>query len=360
MTPHAIERRRWIMLALVAGALLAIVSALVNAWDLDRLKPPQAAGRVLPGFEKAAGAAEAITIATKDADYHIVRTDRGWVLRDRGDYPVQRERLAQFTQGLATLMYVRPMTHDPAKLDRIGLGDPAKGGEGVAVQVQNGQGALLANLVIGMTPTGVYARQPDKSQAWAVKGDLPPMKDPAQWLDLAPLTIDPSQIVRVTIQPASGPAYVLVRKRTGGDFSLEAPFDNFLVLTPDGLNAAGAAFANLKPVDVAGAPAVQGPPAARVTALTSGGVSIEGELFALGERYWLKLVARGDTSAAQTAAQAINARAAAWAYGLSALDYADFAPPLSMLARAPYTPPATQSPAPPPPSSQPPSAGGAP
>jgi hypothetical protein len=186
-----------------------------------------------------------------------------------------------------------------------------------------------------------------------VKGDLPPMKDPAQWLDLAPLAIDAARIARVTIQPATGPAYVLTRKQPGGDFSLEKPFDNLLVLTPEGLNSAGAAFANLRPIDVAGAPAVTGAAAARVTASTQDGVSIEGELFAQGERYWLKLVARGDTPAALATAQAINSRAAAWAYGLSALDYADFAPPLSALARSPYTPPA-------PPVTQPPSAGGAP
>jgi hypothetical protein len=40
MTPHATERRRWTTLALIVGALLAIISAVVNVWDLN---PPEAA-----------------------------------------------------------------------------------------------------------------------------------------------------------------------------------------------------------------------------------------------------------------------------------------------------------------------------
>jgi hypothetical protein len=333
--PLALERRRMATLALVATAALAAVSALVTQLDAARLKPPHAEGPVLPDFAKSAGAAEAITIATKDSTYRIVRTQRGWTLPDRGDYPVARERLAQFTDGIASLSFVRPMTRDPAKFDRLGLGDPAKGGDGVWVQVQNAQGALLANLMLGITPSGLYMRRNDDAQAWALKGDLPPLKDPSQWLDLTPLTIDPARITRVSVQPSAGPAYALVRAEKTSDFRLEGPFDQFLVLTPDGLNSAGQAFAFLKPNDVAAAPAIAGAPSARVSMRTVDGLVIDGELFALPPRHWLKLVAHAEAPGAAQDAQAINARAAAWAYGLTALDYLNFAPPLSVLARAP-------------------------
>lgn len=333
--PLAQERRRIATLALGAAALLAVISAAVIELDAARLKPPEATGPVLPDFARQAVAAEAITIATRDATYRIVRTPRGWTLPDRGDYPVARERLARFTEGLASLAYVRPMTRDPAKLDRLGLGDPAKGGEGVSVQVQNAQGALLANLLLGVTPSGVYMRRRDDNQTWALKGELPPLKDPSQWLDLTPLSIDPARIARVVVQPAQGPAYALSRSPGRADFRLESPFDGYLLLTPDGLNAAGQAFAFLKPNDVAAAPAISGAPSARVAMHTSDGLVIEGELFQQPPRHWLKLVARAEAPQADADAKAINARAAAWAYGLTALDYLNFAPPLSLLARTP-------------------------
>ena len=211
------------------------------------------------------------------------------------------------------------------------------------MQVQTAQGALLANLVLGMSPSGIYMRAPDKEQAWAVRGDLPPLKDPAQWLDLAPLAVDVGRFAHALVQPASGVAYSLTRNERG-DFQLDPPFSGYLVVTPDGVNRAGRAFATLRPIDVAAAPAIAGVASARVTTRTSDGLALEGELFEQGGRHWLKLVARGETPAAQTEAQAINARAAAWAYGLSEMDYLDLAPPLANLARAPnalapYQPP---------------------
>lgn len=73
---------------------------------------------------------------------------------------------------------------------------------------------------------------------------------------------------------------------------------------------------------------------------TADGLTLQGEVFEQGGRRWLKLVARGDTPGATQEAQAINARAAAWAYGLSGLNAADFAPPLAdLLAPPPSAPP---------------------
>jgi hypothetical protein len=344
MSTLAIERRRRATLALFLAALLALLAYAVYAFDLNRLKAPTASGPVLPAFGKLAGSASAITIATKDAAYHIVRSDRGWTLRDRGDYPVQRERLAQFTSGLATLSYLRPMTRDPNKLDRLALGDPAKGGDGVLIQVQNDQGALIANLVLGLTPTGLYVREPDKVQAWAVKGDLPPLKDPAQWLDLAPLSIAPDRLVDVLIEPPAGASYRLIRRSGAEPFALQAPYDRLPVRDPALIAAAGEGFAQIKPIDVVDAPAIEGVARARVTARTADGLTLTGELFEQGGRKWLKLIAHGEGDAAAEA-QTINTRAAAWAYGLSGFDYECFAPPLSALTQAPQLPAATAGPA---------------
>jgi hypothetical protein len=334
----AVERRRRAMFALLVAGLLAILAYAVTALDLNRLKAPTAAGPVLPGFAQSAAAANAITIQTKDAAYHIVRSERGWTLRDRGDYPVQREKLGQFTSGLATLAYLRPMTRDPNKLDRLGLGDPAKGGEGVLVQVQNDQGALLANLVLGLTPTGLYMREPDKTQAWALQGEMPPLKDPAQWLDLAPLSIAPERIVDVLIAPVAGGSYRLIRANGAAPFALQSPYDRLAVRDPALVAAAGESFSRLQPMDVVDAPAIDSAAVAHVTMRTADGLTIAGELIDRGGRKWLKLIAQGEGAAAEEA-QRINARAAAWAYGLSALDFETLAPPLATLTQPVQLPP---------------------
>jgi hypothetical protein len=329
------ERYRRVGWALLGAAILTVLALVATTMDARRLKPPEAVGAVLPGFDKTAGEANLIVIQSKDATYRIARTSAGWALRDKGDYPVRRERLAQFTAGLAGLKYVRPMTRDPAKLDRLGLGDPTKGGEGVLVQVQNAQGAYLANLVLGIEPRGLYVRDPSKEQSWAVKGELPPLKDAAAWLDLAPIAIDKGRIARVDIAPPAGPGFAVKRDPGVRDFHIERPFDRLLVLSPEGVNAAGESIAVFAPVDVAAAPAINGAIRARIIVRTFDGLVIEGEIYEIGARHWLKLVARGDNPAALAEAQSINTRAAPWAYGLSDMTYRDFAPPLGMIARTP-------------------------
>ena len=330
------ERYRRVGFTIAIVAVITLLAGLVATLDAQRLTPPSAAGPVLPGFAKASSEANLIVIQTRDATYRIARIGQGWALRDKGDYPVRRELLAQFTQGLAGLKYGRPMTRDPAKFDRLGLGDPDKGGDGVLVQVQNAQGAYLANLLLGIEPRGTYMRDPGKPQSWVVKGDLPPLQDPAAWLDLAPINIDKGRIGRVDLAPESGPPFSVKRdQQSDRDFSLAKPFDRFLVTTPDGLNDVGAAIAVLAPIDVAAAPAIAGNVRARIAAHTFDGLTIEGEIYGDGARHWLKLVARGDNPQAQAEAAGINARAAPWAYALADVDYQRVVPPLALIARAP-------------------------
>jgi hypothetical protein len=232
------------------------------------------------------------------------------------------------------------MTRDPDKFDRLGLGDPKKGGEGVLVQVQNAQGALLANLILGIEPRGLYARDPNKEQTWAIKGELPPLKDPAAWLDLAPIALDRSRIARVDVAPPAGAAYAVKRESMASrDFTVDKPFDRYIVLTPEGINAVGAGIATLAPADVAAAPAITGVLQARTITRTFDGLVIESELHFDKGRHWLKLVARGENPRAVEEAAAINARAAAWAYGMTEMSFRDFAPPLWLLVRSPTAPP---------------------
>ncbi|MGE3304054.1 MAG: hypothetical protein AB7M12_13190, partial [Hyphomonadaceae bacterium] len=124
------------------------------------------------------------------------------------------------------------------------------------------------------------------------------------------------------------------------------PYNDYLVLTPAGLNTTGDALAQLQPRDVAGAPAIAAPPRARVTLPTFDGLTVKAELAEQGGQRWVKLVASGEGQAAAGEAQRINERAGPWAYGLSALSFDDLAPPLSVLARAPGAAPLESAPAP--------------
>lgn len=332
------RRAVWIVGLAVVLTLVATVTVAIQSRSRDA---DAVAGPVLPGFAERVRDASRIVVVSKDARYEIQRTEKGWALKDRGNYPVRREALGQFTDGLKSLAYVRPMTRDPERHERLGLGDPAEGGSGILVQVEDSQGARLADLIVGEQPGGeIFLRKPGEDQTWQVRGRMPPLRDASKWLELTPLTLDVARIAGATVQPASGPAYTIARADTDASFALAAPYDTLNVTAPGRLGDAAVLLSQLEPVDVRPAAAIAGPPAARSRMRTFDGLAIEAELFEPGDgKYWVKLVARADAPEKAAEAAAVNASVAAWAYGLTEAQLRDIAPPLSQIAAQPEPPP---------------------
>ena len=336
-TEHAERRRAHVFtLFAVAGALAAIAAVTVGI-ENRASRPDSAAGAVVPGLADTIGQGQRIIITSAEANYRVERVQRGeeqiWVMRDRDDFPVSRARLDQLTRGLQDLRYVRRMTSDPAKHERLGVTDPREGGRGVLVQIEDGRGALLVNLILGIETGGpaggVYVRRPDQEQAWAARGELPPLRDIASWLDLRLLDLAPGRLARVEIAPSVGRAYILARDSAETPWRIFSPA--LAPLAASSVAAAAERITQVSPVDVRTAPAVQGLARARVRALTFDSVVIEGELIESDARTWLKLVARAQTPEQEPAALELNNRVAAWAYALSPLDAESLAPPLSSL-----------------------------
>jgi hypothetical protein len=327
------RRGRALQLFMIAGAL-AVIAAITTAIDARSSRPDLASGPVVPGLEETIADAERITVTSTEASYRLERIERGqervWVMRDRGDFPVVNERVERLLTGLQRLRRVRRMTSDATKHERLGVGDPGAEGRGIAIQVEDGRGALLVNLILGVEPDGgLYVRRPNEDQTYAAAGELPPLRDVSTWLDLRPLDLAPERLARVEIMPAEGRAYILARDTAEAAWRIATP-----ALAPSSQTLVAATaerVARLSPVDVQAAPAVQGPARARLRATTFDGVQVDAELIETDGRTWLKLVARAPSPEQEAAALDINNRASAWAYALSAADAQEFAPPLATL-----------------------------
>ena len=349
MTTDLAERRKGqaLSLFLLAAALIAVAAVTIGI-EMRASRPDLASGLVAPGLHDMIGAGRRIIITSSDASYRIERAQRGnesiWVMRDRGDYPVLSGRLAQLTQGLEQLHYTRRMTTDPAKFERLGVGDPRHGGHGVLVQIEDARGALLVNLILGTVPTAgqnvVYVRRPDDNQTWAAEGPLPPLRDIASWLNLRPLDLPVERLAHVEITPQQGRAYILDR---GQDAAWRLTSPALAASVQTSIASAAEEITQLSPVDVQPAPAIQGTSIAHVRAITTDGVAIDAELIPSDNKIWIKLVARAVTlgdAAQEAAALAINDRASAWAFALSPMQVSAVAPPLSALVPL-AAPPAT-------------------
>jgi hypothetical protein len=325
------ERRKSqaLTLAIVAG-ILTIVAAVTLAIEFRASRPDLAAGLVVPGLADTIGDAQRITVTSAEATYRIERTQSGWAMRDRDDYPVMASRLSQLTNGLTQLRYTRRMTSDASKHERLGVGDPREGGRGVLVQIEDGRGALLVSLILGVEPGGgLYVRRPDQDQTWAAAGELPPLRDVSAWMEIRPLTIAPDRLQRIEIMPTEGRAYILARDSAEQPWRIAAPA--LAPLSQSVVVATAERITQLAPLDVRTAPAIQGPPRARLRATTFDNIFIDAELIESDGRTWLKLVARGGTPEQEAAALELNNAIAAWAYALNSVEADALAPPLGGL-----------------------------
>lgn len=333
MTTVLAERRKGqaLTLGLIALALV-VIAAITLAIEARSSRPDLASGPVVPGLADVVSGAQRITVTSADATYRIEKTEQGWAMRDRGDYPVLASRLQELTEGLEQLQFERRMTSDASKHERLGVTDPRQGGRGILVQVEDSRGALLVNLIFGVETSGTYVRRPDDDQTWAVRqGEthLPPLRNVASWLDLRPLDTPAAQIARVEITPSAGRAYILGRDSAQAGFAIVSP--PVQALAQSSVQEVAERITQLAPIDVQPAPAIQGPPVARVRVTTFDGVLLDAELINSDNKTWVKLVARAVAPENEPAALAINTRVAGWAYALSPEEVAAFAPPLSDL-----------------------------
>ena len=331
----AMRRRTLIILAAAAGvsALLGAASFIPPGEELPRSEVGQ---RVLPAFESKASLVSLVMVTTGEESYHLVKNDDGWVMPEKGNYPVNPARIRELTDALSFITYARPMTRDEKKFDRIGLGDPTTGGTGALLEVGDGSGTNFAKLLAGYRDGRSYIRQPDDLQAWVVgNGVLPPLQRAMRWLDLDVAPLKSEDIAGVDIRPAQGSAYSLVAN-ADGRFSLAPPYDKRPLVAALGPMVAAEPLTRLAPVDVARAMDVAvGAPVAEHITRTKSGVFIVARSWRHDDRGWITISAATTDAATPEAvaqAEAINAKAAPWAFALTELDWIGFSTPLAAIA----------------------------
>ena len=329
-------RRRSLLIAgglAAASVLLGALAWMPAGADLQR---SEVGKRVLPAFAEKQSLVQLIMVTTQEESYHLVRNDDGWVLSEKGSYPVTDARIQELTEALSNITYAEPMTRDERKFDRIGLGDPATGGTGALLEVGDGKGNSFAKLLVGHRDGRSYVRKPDDLQAWAATGAvMPPLQRGAAWVDLRVLEVSADQVAGVDIRPGQGPAYRLVAA-PGGGFALAPPHDRLQVLAALGPSLTAEALVRFAPTDVAPAldVATGAPVAEHITRLSSGVVVVV-RSWRKDERGWVTVsaaVAEGASAEAAALAGDINARAAPWAFALSELDWGTFSTPLDAVA----------------------------
>ncbi|MBS0471188.1 MAG: DUF4340 domain-containing protein [Proteobacteria bacterium] len=323
-------RRR--TLAILAGvALVAILLALGALWrEAQYSAPPMEPTEFFPGLVKELRGAAHIHVESKAGAFDVVFVpEKGWVVRQRDNYPASFDQIQRTLVGLAALQAIEPKTARPEWLHYVGLDAPPKG-DGVAITVSDDKGRVLAALIAGKSEdigdasgaTGLFVRRPNEDQSYLARSVFEPRANISDWLDKKVMDVDQSRIQSVTVQPANGPSYTVSRLlKSDANFTV-SPMPAGKTLTdptvPGGVASAitGFGFDDLKKAsdfDFSGA--------TRVTTKTFDGLSVTVNVIKQGADYWATVSAAADdpskADAAKEAAE-INAHANGWAYKLPA------------------------------------------
>jgi hypothetical protein len=327
----------WMSACALLAAGLGAATFLPPAPPKTRLEVGSA---VAPGLIAKASDIAIVMVTTGEESYHLVRNPNGWVIPEKGNYPVRADRLEALAQALAAMRYARPMTRDERKFDRIGLGDPLNHGTGALLEVGDGHGETFLKLIVGHRDGRTYVREPDDLQAWAVETEagggeaMPPLQRGARWLDLDVADVPIDTVREVEVRPAQGPAYRLVPLDAAGTrFGLAPPYSQRRVVTAFAPTLVAGGLSHFAPSDVRQAGAADGAirMGAHVTR-SKQGLEVTAIAWRLGEQGWLMLAATAAAGApadVQREAAAINTRAAGWMFAMSETDWRAYATPLS-------------------------------
>ncbi len=293
MSAVAARARQRVLLAMGGAALLAVALAAIA------LAPPSAppvrkeVGQpVAPNFAAKADAATVIKVTTSEESYSLVRGASGWSEPEKGGYPVAASRIVQLTHAISGMTFAAPMTRDDKKFDRIGLGDPNRGGTGALLEIDDASGAVLFKRLVGYRDGRSYVREPDDLQAWAVTADnMPPLQRGARWLDLDIVDIAADAIAGVDVKPVGRAAYRLTpQDASGARFALAPPYDKRPLAASFAPSLPGQALTHFLPLDVARADSLRDPRlvADHVTQTISGLV-VTVHAFKVGDQGWVTL-----------------------------------------------------------------------
>jgi len=185
-------------LAVLGGAGFALFWQDIAAY---RASGAKIGAKLLPGLT-IADVAE-IRLQSPKHQATLARQEKNWVVQERGGYPASFQEISDLMIKLVELKVTQSEQVGVSLLPRVELADPGKGeGGGTLVEFRNGEGKVLAGLILGKkvlkkdplnplpaakdgVPAGRYVRVAGAGDAVVVVSD--PLgkaeADPGKWLN---------------------------------------------------------------------------------------------------------------------------------------------------------------------------------
>ena len=328
--------RQRALIWLGGATLLLLALLLINSTSNARYYGSARSGQaVFPQLKSQLAQTKIIRIKIADTAYTVKRAapeSQDWVMIESGNYPVRGDRLSALAEGLSGLTWGEARTTDIAKFDRIGLGDPAEGGNGAYVEVLGQNDEILAAFITGRREDRLYARLPGEVETYRIIGALPPFYTREAWLDLSIIEMFPDVIGAVRMTDARGDSLYLSREAGSGPraFRPAAPYENDRLVSRLATSGPALAISRFAPIDVKPAAALETRALARHITSTHDGLEVDVSAYREPDGFFVTLRAVEAGEGARRA-EAINTKAEGWAFQLTEFDWNEFTPPIASL-----------------------------
>jgi hypothetical protein len=207
---------------LLLGATVIVTAAAgLTAWQRAAATLGTVATEtVVPGLIARVNDVASIEVVKGKEQVRVERTADGWIMPDRGGYPVKFEVVKQNIVTMAELKTVEPKTAKADLHSRIEVEDPA-GADTKSAQMtfKDQDGKVIASMIIGRkryAPIGgkdmVYVRKPGDNRAWLAEGVFDIRTPAPEWLVKELSGIKDERFKMLTFTHPDGSRAVMVRK----------------------------------------------------------------------------------------------------------------------------------------------------
>lgn len=308
-------QKNLLTLVLIVGVLMA------SALFLERSPEGggDAGGPWLANLKSNLNAIDTVTVSKPGPDIlaTLNKTDSGWVVAERDNYPANLGRLRATLNDLADAAILERKTANPELFDRLGLDDlDADTASGVGVRLAGGE--YSADVILGNTANEQrYVRSAGDPQSWLVDKEIDIPDEVSGWLDNEIVDVASDEVASVTIRHPGGPTIVAAKDdATAANFEVaDVPADGELLY--DGIaNASAGVLDNLTLNDVAAATTDANEDAVTTVFELRSGAQITVTSFEQDDASWIRLAATGAEEGENDAAwaTALNGKWNGWRY----------------------------------------------
>lgn len=201
--------------AVVSLVAAGVVHGAYNDWTTESF----AGEKLLPGFDRDANQVHGLAVQKGKAKLTLKRSDTGWVIVERANYPAKPEAVRKLLVGLATAELIEPKTRVESKYALLDLEDPKKDDtKATLINLTDKGGKTIADVILGKRKVaafgtgraGTYVRRPGKARAWLASENLSAPVDVSNWVEPVFFRIDPKTVKSLSVTAPKAQPYLIV------------------------------------------------------------------------------------------------------------------------------------------------------